>query len=224
MGGCLSSAIRSSHNEELLLSSPTAKVISINGSLREYPVPVIVSQVLEAGQTASSSSSSSSSSSFICNSDRLYYDNYIPVLDSEDELEADQIYFILPRSKLEHRLSATDMAALAVRASLAFQNASSSSSSYKSKEKKKDLHPRRNYKKARVSPVLINYANSDVDGDDFNEITIGVSAYKGQMSQKQQISRSKSVRKLQRYTSKRAKMAVRSFRLRLTTIDEGSVL
>ncbi|KAI5326950.1 PREDICTED: Protein of unknown function DUF4228 [Prunus dulcis] len=220
MGGCLSSVIRSSHNEELLLNSPTAKVISINGSLRAYPVPVIVSQVLEAGQTASSSSSSS----FLCNSDRLYYDNYIPVLDSEDELEADQIYFILPRSKLEHRLSATDMAALAVRASLAFQNASSSSSSYKTKEKKKDLHPRRNYKKARVSPVLINYANSDMDRDDFNEITIGDSAYKGQMSQKQQISRSKSVKKLQRYTSKRAKMAVRSFRLRLTTIDEGSVL
>ncbi|PQQ19184.1 uncharacterized protein Pyn_23720 [Prunus yedoensis var. nudiflora] len=220
MGGCLSSVIRSSHNEELLLNSPTAKVISINGSLREYPVPVIVSQVLEAGQTASSSSTSS----FICNSDRLYYDNYIPVLDSEDELEADQIYFILPRSKLEQRLSATDMAALAVRASLAFQNASSSSSSYKTKEKKKDLHPRRNNNKARISPVLINYANSDVDRDDFNEITIGASAYKGQMSQKQQISRSKSVRKLQRYTSKRAKMAVRSFRLRLTTIDEGSVL
>ncbi|BFG30478.1 hypothetical protein CerSpe_167520 [Prunus speciosa] len=218
MGGCLSSV--SSHNEELLLNSPTAKVISINGSLREYPVPVIVSQVLEAGQTASSSSSSS----FICNSDRLYYDNYIPVLDSEDELEADQIYFILPRSKLENRLSATDMAALAVRASLAFQNASSSSSSYKTKEKKKDPHPRRNNNKARISPVLINYANSDVDRDDFNEITIGASAYKGQMSQKQQISRSKSVRKLQRYTSKRAKMAVRSFRLRLTTIDEGSVL
>ncbi|XP_021815516.1 uncharacterized protein LOC110758040 [Prunus avium] len=220
MGGCLSSVIRSSHNEELLLNSPTAKVISINGSLRECPVPVIVSQVLEAVQTASSSSSSS----FICNSDRLYYDNYIPVLDSEDELEADQIYFILPRSKLEHRLSATDMAALAVRASLAFQNASSSSSSYKTKEKKKDLHPRRNNNKARISPVLINYTNSDVDRDDFNEITIGASAYKGQMSQKQQISRSKSVRKLQRYTSKRAKMAVRSFRLRLTTIDEGSVL
>ncbi|PQM41582.1 uncharacterized protein Pyn_27209 [Prunus yedoensis var. nudiflora] len=218
MGGCLSSV--SSHNEELLLNSPTAKVISINGSLREYPVPVIVSQVLEAGQTASSSSSSS----FICNSDRLYYDNYIPVLDSEDELEADQIYFILPRSKLEQRLSATDMAALAVRASLAFQNASSSSSSYKTKEKKKDPHPRRKNNKARISPVLINYANSDVDRDDFNEITIGTSAYKGQMSQKQQISRSKSVRKLQRYTSKRAKMAVRSFRLRLTTIDEGSVL
>lgn len=38
------------------------------------------------------------------------------------------------------------------------------------------------------------------------------------------ISRTGSVRRLQRLTSKRAKMAVRSFRLKLTTIYEGTIL
>lgn len=36
--------------------------------------------------------------------------------------------------------------------------------------------------------------------------------------------RSGSVRKLQRYASRRAKLAVRSFKLRLTTIYEGTIL
>ncbi|CAH2036671.1 unnamed protein product [Thlaspi arvense] len=37
-------------------------------------------------------------------------------------------------------------------------------------------------------------------------------------------NRSGSVRNLRRYTSKRAKLAVRSFRLKLSTIYEGSVV
>ncbi|KAM2383255.1 hypothetical protein COP2_042013 [Malus domestica] len=242
MGGCLSTVIvrrTSSSGRDNGDSSSTAKVIYMNACVREYPVPLIVSKVLEADQ-----SSSSSSSLFICHSDSLYYDSYIPALDSEDELEANQIYFVLPRSKLQHRLSATDMAALAVRASLALQkintNASSSSSSSKNEKGNKKENKGsgyRNYNKARISPVIEmnnnKYANLSVEGDggdlSMNGLTIGGGgslAYKGQkmMSSSGRGGGSSSVRKLRRYTSRKAKLATRSFRLRLSTIHEGSVL
>ncbi|GKB65200.1 nucleotide-binding alpha-beta plait domain-containing protein, partial [Tanacetum coccineum] len=59
---------------------------------------------------------------FVCNSDNLYQDQDIPTLDSEDELDACQIYFILLKSMLALRLSASDMASLAVKASLALDS------------------------------------------------------------------------------------------------------
>ncbi|KAI8556093.1 hypothetical protein RHMOL_Rhmol05G0225100 [Rhododendron molle] len=48
---------------------------------------------------------------FVCNSDRLYYDDYIPALDAQDKLQANQICFVLPASKLQYCLTASDMAA-----------------------------------------------------------------------------------------------------------------
>ncbi|KAJ7967025.1 HTH-type transcriptional regulator, partial [Quillaja saponaria] len=137
MGCCLSSAGIQSETPLSL----AAKIISLNGTLRQYPIPVTVAQVLQAEtefmEPPSSSSSSSSSSSLICNSDSLYYDSYVLSLDSEHQLQANQIYFVLPSSKFQHRLTASDMAALAVKASVALQNAHG---------------PRRN--KARISPLL----------------------------------------------------------------------
>ncbi|XP_048421004.1 uncharacterized protein LOC125467890 [Pyrus x bretschneideri] len=238
MGGCWSIVLvrgTSSSGRDDDESSSTAKVIYMNASVHEYPVPLNVSEVLEADQ---------SSSLFICHSDSLYYDSYIPALDSEDPLEANQIYFVLPRSKLQSRLSATDMAALAVRASLALQKintkASSSSSSFKKEKGNKKENKGsgyRNYKKARISPVIEmnnnKYANSSAEGDggdlSMNGLTIGGGgslAYKGQkmMSCSGRGGGSSSVRKLRRYTSRKAKLATRSFRLRLSTIHEGSVL
>ena len=142
MGGCFSS-VRSQP------AQPAAKIISVNGVHRDYPVPVNVSQVLE-------SEDATASSYFICNSDRLYYEDYIPTLDLDEELQANQIYFVLPVSKLQHRLSASDMAALAVKASVALQNAST-----------KDGHRR---KKARISPVLvINQSVSSESNDGFGD-------------------------------------------------------
>jgi hypothetical protein len=154
----------------------------------------------------------------------LYYDDYIPVLDLDDELEANQIYFVLPSSKLRQRLTSSDMAALAVKASLAIQNASS-----------KNGH-RRN--KARISPVLVVNQSislqSNKDRNGYRGIddgyapkrpkkATGINGKPGGVAAGG-LTRAGSVRKLQRYTSKRAKLAVRSFRLRLSTIYEGAVL
>ncbi|KAJ6928401.1 hypothetical protein NC652_012488 [Populus alba x Populus x berolinensis] len=212
MGGCFSSSFLGEDSEQV--RPQTAKVISIHGDLREYYLPAFVSQVLQAEIASSSSSSSSSSSWFLCNSDLLLYDEYIPALDSDVPLHADQIYFVLPKSKLQHRLTSSDMAALAVKASLALQNSSN-----------KD--PRRG-KKARISPVLL--VNPDHEHQGHNVVKISLDRKpKPQVQQRQPanpivFSRSGSVRKFQKYTSRRAKLAVRSFKLRLTTIYEGTVL
>ncbi|CAH8258373.1 unnamed protein product [Arabidopsis lyrata] len=201
-------------------SSPsTAKIVTINGDLREYDVPVLASQVLESESTSSSSSSSSRSSSyFLCNSDSLYYDDFIPAIESDEILQADQIYFVLPISKRQYRLSASDMAALAVKASVAIE---------KSAGKKN----RRRRSSGRISPVVtLNQPNDNriaaMNNRIGGEATI---LQKGKLPNRTTpfkdttgYSRSGSVRKLKRYTSGRAKLAVRSFRLRLSTIYEGS--
>ncbi|KAL1190013.1 hypothetical protein V5N11_033321 [Cardamine amara subsp. amara] len=197
-------------------SSPTAKIVTVNGDLREYDVPVLASQVLEAESMASSSSRPSSY--FICNSDSLYYDDFIPSIESEEILQADQIYFVLPISKRQYRLTASDMAALAVKASVAMQNA---------KGKKN-----RRGRSGRISPVMmLNQPNDhriaavNRIGGDERMMQKGKLSYKTTpLRTTSGYSRSDSVRKLKRYASGRAKLAVRSFRLRLSTIYEGSVV
>ncbi|KAK9928544.1 hypothetical protein M0R45_025674 [Rubus argutus] len=208
MGGCFSVITMDATFEP---SSPTAKVISTNGSLLEYQVSVAVSLVLKAEEAASSSATGSF---FVCNSDSFNYGTYIPALDSDHQLDADQIYFVLPNSMLHRRLTATDMASLAVRASLALQNASRG---------RKDRTRLR--KKTRVSPVLIVKSEPRSYDDFENDFTIGPSnSLMKKKPGKDDLgsSRSGSVRKLQRYTSKRAMKAVRSFKLRLTPIQEGT--
>nr|GEY33075.1 uncharacterized serine-rich protein C1E8.05-like [Tanacetum cinerariifolium] len=107
MGACMSSAGDSIHK-----STNYAFVVSTKGELRQFPTPIFVSEVLQYEKP----------SFFVCNSDNLYQDQDIPSLNSEDELHAGQIYFILPKTMLARRLSASDMASLAVKASLALDS------------------------------------------------------------------------------------------------------
>ncbi|KAH0759455.1 hypothetical protein KY290_022948 [Solanum tuberosum] len=194
MGACLSSSSTIVDQKQL-----TSYVISINGELRQYSVPINVSQVLQ------SDISSDHASSFLCSSDRLYFDDFIPSLDSQYQLLPGQIYFMLPASKLKYRLSASDMAALAVKASAALEDLN------KNKNKNKSRKSRKIMSKKRISPMLLQ-----VEEDDYtqtkNKSTVGLGIS----------MRSASVRKLQRLSSRRAKMAVRSFR-KLITIQEGFV-
>ncbi|KAK2661010.1 hypothetical protein Ddye_007543 [Dipteronia dyeriana] len=192
MGLCLSS-------DRSECQSSTAKVITLKGDLHAYNVPVFVSQVLQA-------ESITCSNYFLCNSDGLLYDGYIPAMGFDDELQQDQIYFLLPSSKLQYRLSASDMAALAVKASVALQTAAKKG--------------RCRGKKARISPVLpVEKSRISLEG-------LKAKSYEQKPVSGPNISmsRSGSVRKFQRYTSRRAKLAVRSFRLRLSTIYEGIVV
>lgn len=186
MGGCVSSVATATATNSALL-------ISHHGELREYPPPVTVSQVLLL-----ESSTATSPTCFVCNSDSLYYDDYIPAMNADDELEPGQIYFIVDASKLRYRLTASDMAALAVKASIALQHHS----------RKTGRHHRNH--RSRISPVLEGNRRDEVGA--MRKTSMERPAGSG------------SVRKLQRYSSQRARKAARSFRLRLTTIYEGSVL
>lgn len=189
MGACLSSSSTIVDQKHQQLAS---YVISINGELRQYNVPINVSQVLQSDHDT-----------FICSSDRLYVDDFIPSLDSEYQLLPGQIYFLLPASKLHYRLSASDMAALAVKASAALEDLN------KTKTKTRNSRKKNN---SRISPMLLQ-VETDESRPTNNRTTAGLGIS----------MRSASVRKLQRLSSRRAKMAVRSFR-KLITIQEGSVL
>ncbi|KAG5613671.1 hypothetical protein H5410_024952 [Solanum commersonii] len=193
MGACLSSSSTIVDQKQL-----TSYVISISGELRQYSVPINVSQVLQ------SDISSDNASSFLCSSDRLYFDDFIPSLDSQYQLLPGQIYFMLPASKLKYRLSASDMAALAVKASAALEDLN--------KNKNKSRKSRKIMSKKRISPMLLQVEEDDYTQTN-NKSTVGLGIS----------MRSASVRKLQRLSSRRAKMAVRSFR-KLITIQEGFVL
>ncbi|KAL0361955.1 UNVERIFIED_CONTAM: hypothetical protein Sradi_3880000 [Sesamum radiatum] len=208
MGGCLSSESGDSSRH---LKPSAASVVLANGELRQYFLPITVSQVLQ-------SQNSSPHDFFLCNSDNLYFDDYIPSLRPHDELEPSQIYFLLPTAKLQYRLAATDMAALAVKASAALEQINASN--------------RRRKRKTRISPVLVSeedpQSNHTVNQNKI--ISGGVkNDYKSKSSSSSSswgvlgVSRSGSVRKLTRYSSRRAKLAVRSFKNKLSTIYEGSV-
>ncbi|CAF2180295.1 unnamed protein product [Brassica napus] len=196
-------------------SSPAAKIVTVNGDLREYNVPVLASQVLEA-ESMASSSSSRPSSYFLCNSDSLYYDDFIPAIEPEEILQADQIYFVLPVSKRQYRLTASDMAALAVKASVAMEKAAKNKN--------------RSRKSGRISPVMtLNQPN---------ERLVAVNRSSMMMMQKGNLPnkttqfkstdtigyyRSGSVRQLKRYASGKArKLAARSIK-RLSTIHEENI-
>ncbi|KAM0012921.1 hypothetical protein Hdeb2414_s0006g00224641 [Helianthus debilis subsp. tardiflorus] len=176
MGACVSSSVE---------KSACAFVVSLKGELIQYPTPIFVSEVLQF----------ENSSSFLCNSETLYCDQRIPALDPEDQLDAGQIYFILQKPMLNRRLTASEMAALAHRASLALD------SHYSHKRNK-------NKNKARISPLETTHFTNDEHNVPYKQ------------PQKQSIgglrvSRSGSIRR--RYSSKKARLAT----IRLSTIYEN---
>lgn len=203
MGGCFSQDLEG----DSARSARAARVISISGELHEYRLPIRVSQVLES----ESSSSSSSSSGFVCSSDSLYYEEHIPVLANEEELVQNQIYFVLPKSKLRHRLTASDMAALAVKATVAMQKEAS----------KKGGRPRR--RKTQIAPFLVvSQRAAASDYSEINELEVKRNFNRIDKAGPALLSRSGSVGKMKRQSSRRFKKAVRSFRIRLSTIEEGA--
>ncbi|ONK54809.1 uncharacterized protein A4U43_UnF11100 [Asparagus officinalis] len=108
MGSCFSSA---SSN-----STPTVKIVALDGSLNELsvPVPVPVSFVLPSPQ-----------SSVLCDSDSLNFGTNIVAMNPKSMLELDHLYFVLPAEKLGYPLSGQDM--VAVKASTALARASEKS-------------------------------------------------------------------------------------------------
>ncbi|XP_057493537.1 uncharacterized protein LOC130779042 [Actinidia eriantha] len=91
-------------------SVATAKLVFPDGAIREFASPVKVSHALDKNPAW-----------FVCNSDEMEFDDFISAVDDDEELRIGQLYFALPVSWLTRRMRAEDMAALAVKASLAFK-------------------------------------------------------------------------------------------------------
>ncbi|KAG6438244.1 hypothetical protein SASPL_103181 [Salvia splendens] len=185
MGICISS-------NSISASAPSATVIAATGELIRLPLPATASEALQ-------SLNSPPNSFFLCSSDRLYFDDFIPPLSPADRLEAGQIYFALPVAKLRYRLAAPEMAALAVKASAAMDQIG------------------RRKKKARISPAA---AAEEEDPQSNHSVTYRKS-FGGGEKKAAAVSRSGSLRKLGRYSSRRAMQAVRSFKNKLSTINEA---
>ncbi|XP_015574563.1 uncharacterized protein LOC8275521 [Ricinus communis] len=113
MGICSSNVLNPSS------SSPSLAAVLIleNGQLEEFSYPVTVSQILKRNPSC-----------FVCKADDMNYDDFILGIDDDEELQLHQLYFALPVSWLSSRLKPQQMAALAVKASLALETAGISSS------------------------------------------------------------------------------------------------
>ncbi|XP_031501503.1 uncharacterized protein LOC116265128 [Nymphaea colorata] len=177
MGLCVSSHDEPTH---------TAMVILPNGSLQEFRQASAAKHALDGNPDC-----------FVCNSDSMCYDEAIPPMAPDDELLPGQVYFVLPDARRKVSLSASDMAALAVKASLAMQ---------KSGKKGKGRRPAF----CRVVPVCERAAG--VGSGEFEPRDDGL--------RKVELRRPGSVRRLQRVASKKARFACGSFKLGLSTIHE----
>ncbi|XP_062024780.1 uncharacterized protein LOC133740857 [Rosa rugosa] len=93
-------------------SVATAKLILQDGQLQEFSDPVRASYVLQK----------ISSPGFVCDADDMDFGGFVTAVNGEEELQLGQLYFVLPVSWLNKPLRAEEMAALAVRASLALGN------------------------------------------------------------------------------------------------------
>ncbi|PIA52450.1 hypothetical protein AQUCO_01000373v1 [Aquilegia coerulea] len=98
-------------------SVATAKLILCDGTLQEFSYPVKVSYLLTKFPNC-----------FICNSDEMEFDDYVLAINEDEEIQVGHLYFALPLSKLRHPLQAEDLAALAVKASLALMKSGTSAS------------------------------------------------------------------------------------------------
>lgn len=90
----------------------TAKLVLINGELREFACPVKASHALQKDEEF-----------FVCDADEMEVGGLVTAVPDNVELRLGQIYFVLPRSMLRQPLQAADLAALAVKASSALVRA-----------------------------------------------------------------------------------------------------
>ncbi|CAM0952065.1 unnamed protein product [Alopecurus aequalis] len=154
MGSCVSRSPASAASAGRRVA--TAKVVNIDGSMSQYPVPVTACEAL--GDTARTSSF------FMCSSDELRFDAPTRALADEEALQPGWLYFVLPVSMLHLALSGNEMAALAVRASCALTVAGGVSSPPRRKNVARvtGAHGRQ-WKTARVAPLV--FADDDAEAD-----------------------------------------------------------
>lgn len=97
----------------------TARVVLPSGELREYAPPATAATALQAA-------GDDGSSWFLCDADGIAFEGgpvAVAAVAPGEELQAGQIYFVLPAEMQRRRLTRDEVAALAVRASTALVKA-----------------------------------------------------------------------------------------------------
>ncbi|KAL3621205.1 hypothetical protein CASFOL_036117 [Castilleja foliolosa] len=89
----------------------TSKLILQNGQLREFTYPIKVSDLLQQNPNC-----------FICSAEEMEFDQFPVEIGGDEVLRPSEVYFELPLGWRSHPLQAEDMAALAVKASLAISS------------------------------------------------------------------------------------------------------
>ncbi|EOX97223.1 Uncharacterized protein TCM_006313 [Theobroma cacao] len=87
---------------------PTTKIIYPGGRIQEFRQPIKASLVLSQNPNC-----------FLCNSELMYVNSRLPHVPDDEELQLDQIYFLMPRSKSQAPLSLQELGSLAIKASTA---------------------------------------------------------------------------------------------------------
>ncbi|KAG6495063.1 uncharacterized protein LOC121990789 [Zingiber officinale] len=202
MGSCFSSSSADGGSEPHRYSL-TAKVVTADGSLLEYPAETKVRDALSVQRI---------SNSFICSSDELYCNAKIPALAAADPLRPGHLYFLLPLSKLEYPLSGSDMAAFAVRASVALSAYASGSGE------------RRRKVARRVMPVAaelagqraaLNEAVNEKEFGFYTDFDSGDERYYGSNSPYEKQEKKMPATKQSKFRQRRL-----NYRERLSTIEE----
>ncbi|KAK9001563.1 hypothetical protein V6N11_083343 [Hibiscus sabdariffa] len=106
MGICLSSQCSTTKGGNSSRPPPTTKIIHPNGKLQEFRQPIRASLILSQNPNC-----------FLCNSELMYVDSRLPHVPEDEQLQPDQIYFLMPLSKSQATLSLQELCSLAIKAS-----------------------------------------------------------------------------------------------------------
>ncbi|KAH9314755.1 hypothetical protein KI387_023382, partial [Taxus chinensis] len=104
MGNCVST---SSSNTQFM---QTAKIIFFDGGLKEFSKPIKAEEIIVQNPGY-----------FLCHWDSLHIGKFMAAVNSKEDLELGELYFVLPLSKLQYVLSASDMAAMVFKANSAIK-------------------------------------------------------------------------------------------------------
>ncbi|KAL0384136.1 UNVERIFIED_CONTAM: hypothetical protein Sradi_2807900 [Sesamum radiatum] len=104
---------RSCDGSRSATTTVTAKLVLLDGQLQEFSWPIKVSFLLQQNPDC-----------FICSSDEMEFDQFVAEIGGDEVLQPGEVYFELPLRWRNQRLQAEDMAALAVKASVALSDTS----------------------------------------------------------------------------------------------------
>ncbi|KAL3730636.1 hypothetical protein ACJRO7_027635 [Eucalyptus globulus] len=107
-------AMTTHHHSWLSPSPSTLKLIHMDGRLQEFTQTIKASHLLSQNPNC-----------FLCSSESMFIDSIAPQIQEEEDLQLDQLYFLLPLSMSRVPLSLQELCMLAIKASAVLESSSS---------------------------------------------------------------------------------------------------